>query len=939
MSAKGEQEESLLPSQPQQQVQPQLLSSTTNQVSALHSPSIIVNSEGMNVSDHHSGQQQISSGSRVAPIVGTSSSSSSSPPSTLMIGPPSSLVQEQQSTSMDAHNTTPNPSLDASQSVRTISSSSPNDNQHHSDTNPKNASSMSFLAKHLKSFSNNDIIHFLKKLPRHSHDPDRSHQSNTNTTLQSKSNSTTSTDVAVNPNNNLHDDVHALKKNIISDGHLSISSSLLQKSSNLSNTSQSTPEKDQQSKTRTMDDFLKNVGTKTSTSTINTPTSNIYSSSSEDEGGAYKESKIRKRRSSSSRMTSPSTLQTGEVKIKKIGLKTLYNMMVLQPSITDKVLPLLLIDVRSSEKDFIISPLSQTSPSHHPKASSSSSHGLTISEMSNILSSQIESEIPRPKHASSSSEQLHNSYVNLSIPSDSSDVNNNAGFLPTTSTTTRPRTLSNSSAVPMLNLHSMHSVNSHSQESLASPKTLHQLSPRSSSLGLSQHIQWSIHFYLPDYIIEHIPVDEVNKDNVLSIIHMIESTNTCIDKELYRTRFAWRKMSNVVVIGGSARDETRVKWLLRVLQLEGKSYNLYTLHSPLNYGHFEAKYPFSITSFDFVEFLLPSHIYKNIYLSGYRVISQERAIEVLLPRRIVIRNILNCAKECKCVIPDKLICNPNDPLEKSPQKFSYLHIRLDDHDPVFCYFTAEQMKESVMFINRAVKNNENILVHCQEGRSRSVTVITLFLMICVGWRVNHTLDFIKTHRPNMSVHSTYVRQLRAIEEYLLDKIEKIKYDNSDESIFDIEGIVKVESGQHISESDSEQPTLPTGPTLKSQSSMSSMLEYSSTDDSTNPNHSNLSSPGGGNRKSSRKLCEKLNVTLLYARLSKSTSTPQQQQDSPTTVMESPEFCSDEELLEQLLDEIGENVVNPFIKDLLETSSTVVTTSATTISPSKNSSQQ
>ncbi|KAG2382158.1 hypothetical protein C9374_005360 [Naegleria lovaniensis] len=887
-----------------------------------------VSSAEIMVTDHDIGS------SREGAVVGTSSSAS---PSTLTI-----LPQQLQHSEQLARNTTVN-TLDSSQHPMLTISTSSTDSQHHShsDSNQKNISSISFLAKHFKSFSNNDIIHFLKKLPHHGHsDSDRSQ----NTSLQSAQVKTgkehspkspkipkanpTSPDVTLDSNNN-YDESHTLKKNVISDGHLSISSSLLQQTSN---TSQSTPEKDHRSKTST-----------STSSTTKTPTSNIYSSSSEDEGGGNRESKIRRRRSSSSRMTSPNLSQTVEVKIKKIGLKTLYNMMVLQPSITDKVLPLLLIDVRSSEKDFIISPLSQTSPSH-PKASSS--HGLTISEMNNILSSQIENEISRPRHVSCSSEQLHNNYVNISVPSPPSDEHSNAGYLPTTSTTTRPRTLSNSSAVPVLNLHSMsHSSHSGSQESLASPKTFHQLSPRSSSLGLSQHIQWSIHFYLPDYIIEHIPVDELNKDNVLSIIHMIETTNTCIEKELYRTRFAWRKMSNVVVIGGSARDEARVKWLLRVLQLEGKSYNLYTLHYPLNYGHFEAKYPFSITSFDFVEFLLPSHIYKNIYLSGYRVLSQERAIDVLLSKRINIRNVLNCAKECKCVIPDKLICNTNDPLEKTPQKFSYLHIRLDDHDPVFCYFTAEQMKESVMFINRAAKNNENILIHCQEGRSRSVTLITLFLMICVGWRVYNTLDFIKTHRPNMSVHATYVKQLRAIEEYLLDKIEKIKYDNSnnsDESIFDIEGIVKVESGQHISESDGEQSTTTApGTLLKSQNSMASMLEYSSTDDSTNPNHSNLSSPGG-NRKSSRKFSEKMNVALLFTRMglksTLSSSSPTPQQDSPNTVIESPEFCSDEDILEQLLDEIGENVVNPFIKELLETSSTCCVTTTTTTSPSTNSSQ-
>ncbi|EFC39975.1 predicted protein [Naegleria gruberi] len=718
-----------------------------------------------------------------------------------------------------------------------------------------------FLTKRMKSFSNSDVLSFFKKPSPRSASPNNVHETNSSELLSSPSETEKISTTQLSKQENT----------------MSISSS----SVSYPTTTKLIPPKVKREKS----------------------TGNIYTSSSDDEITSTIQHQLQEKKRKS-RQIPP--LPLNETKIKRIALKTIYNMMVLQPSITDRVLPLILIDVRSSEKDYI----SKVSPTIGPQHNSHNS--FSVSEMSSILSSQIESELifdqMRPRSRSSAT--------------------------PPTQPIISPGTPLGTK-VPLLNISSI-SPDQKFKGIMGSPKSGYNtpvasplMSPRTSSLGISQHVQWSIHFYLPDHIIDHIPIDDLNKENVASIIHMIETSNTCIEKDLYKARFAWRKMSNVVVMAGSSRDEHRAKWLLRVLQLEGKSYNLYSLPHGLNFTHFEAKYPFSITSFDFVEFQLPTHIFKNIYLASYRVLTQERGIEVLIAKRLNIKRVLNCAKECKCVIPNKFLSedSPTKPVQNSSQtlsrsesfsktgistsqtpKISYLHLLLDDFDPKHCYFTAEQMKESVLFINQSLKNNENILIHCQEGRSRSVTIICLYMMINIGWKLSYSLEFMRSQKPTISVHPTFLLELQAIEDYISDKIEKIKGNStiSSDSLDNMEGMIKVDSILTIT----DDPEPPERYLLK----FTPLYEYSSTDDlsSVSTNASPRVSPRLiSNRKLKKSSVDKLNVSLIFNRAKSATlSLP----DSPLLLDPSTLYL-DDSVLSTFLDEIGHNVIRPFIENL------------------------
>ena len=98
-----------------------------------------------------------------------------------------------------------------------------------------------------------------------------------------------------------------------------------------------------------------------------------------------------------------------------------------------------------------------------------------------------------------------------------------------------------------------------------------------------------------------------------------------------------------------------------------------------------------------------------------------------------------------------------------PDKFKYLKIDLMDNEaqPIRKYFD-----ETNNFINNAIINGGNVLVHCHAGISRSTSIILAYLMKHKNMKFNKAFELIKEKRGKIQPNSGFILQLKAYEKEL-----------------------------------------------------------------------------------------------------------------------------------------------------------------------------
>ncbi|KJH41485.1 dual specificity phosphatase, catalytic domain protein [Dictyocaulus viviparus] len=96
--------------------------------------------------------------------------------------------------------------------------------------------------------------------------------------------------------------------------------------------------------------------------------------------------------------------------------------------------------------------------------------------------------------------------------------------------------------------------------------------------------------------------------------------------------------------------------------------------------------------------------------------------------------------------------------------------------PNFDILGGGQLSECVAYINDAVQCNGNVLIHCEAGVSRSVTVVSAYIMQKLKLTVEEAIDIVKKSRPLACPNSGFFRQLQIYEqlhyktdEYLLSQ--------------------------------------------------------------------------------------------------------------------------------------------------------------------------
>jgi protein-tyrosine phosphatase len=264
----------------------------------------------------------------------------------------------------------------------------------------------------------------------------------------------------------------------------------------------------------------------------------------------------------------------------------------------------------------------------------------------------------------------------------------------------------------------------------------------------SQHIRWSIHVDLSSIQTPQTE-QQLEVDEVTQILEYIEKK--CFRDKNSVGPFHWRRISSVVIYGDDCEEDIkRMNWLYRILVQEAKSKQIHVLKC--TYSSFIERFPYmsSISNhiqdtFELPTLILEKHDERNrLYLGSHRSANDSAWVN-----RLGIKYILNCAHECGCV------------LEETTGAPLYLHLPL--HDALEQEIPTDTFETAAKFVHDGLTSG-NVLVHCLEGRSRSVTITCAYLMIYHGWTVDQCLKFFAVQRPLARPNPTFIKILHSFEQ-------------------------------------------------------------------------------------------------------------------------------------------------------------------------------
>ena len=101
-----------------------------------------------------------------------------------------------------------------------------------------------------------------------------------------------------------------------------------------------------------------------------------------------------------------------------------------------------------------------------------------------------------------------------------------------------------------------------------------------------------------------------------------------------------------------------------------------------------------------------------------------------------------------------------------PEKIVYLQFPISDSPKtaILAFFP-----QAIEFIDSALSSEkQNVLVHCLGGRSRSVTIVTAYLMFRFNFKSDEALEYVKKKHENTFPNIGFIAQLKQFE-FCLEK--------------------------------------------------------------------------------------------------------------------------------------------------------------------------
>lgn len=140
----------------------------------------------------------------------------------------------------------------------------------------------------------------------------------------------------------------------------------------------------------------------------------------------------------------------------------------------------------------------------------------------------------------------------------------------------------------------------------------------------------------------------------------------------------------------------------------------------------------------------PVQILNYLFLAGEKVAGSRAVLN-----KYNIKCIVNAAIECE---------------NSFPNDFSYLRLELYDSCNQKCLF--ELFDKAIDFIHKARDLNQNVLVHCRAGQSRSATIVVAYLMKTLNFDLARAYSYVQRRRPAISPNLGFMGQLTLLDKEL-----------------------------------------------------------------------------------------------------------------------------------------------------------------------------
>jgi protein-tyrosine phosphatase len=111
--------------------------------------------------------------------------------------------------------------------------------------------------------------------------------------------------------------------------------------------------------------------------------------------------------------------------------------------------------------------------------------------------------------------------------------------------------------------------------------------------------------------------------------------------------------------------------------------------------------------------------------------------------------------------------NYNHLLRCEDNEITVLLINVSDHpksDLSYYFATSNE------FIEKALSDSAVVLVHCQEGMSRSPTLVIAFLMFHLRYSLKESICYVRKMRRSVNPNNGFMRQLLKYENELFDAV-------------------------------------------------------------------------------------------------------------------------------------------------------------------------
>ncbi|KAL4489447.1 hypothetical protein ABPG72_002743 [Tetrahymena utriculariae] len=153
----------------------------------------------------------------------------------------------------------------------------------------------------------------------------------------------------------------------------------------------------------------------------------------------------------------------------------------------------------------------------------------------------------------------------------------------------------------------------------------------------------------------------------------------------------------------------------------------------------------------------PNQIIPNMYLGSVgAALSKDVLVE------LNIKYVLTAMEEFK------------HPFQDIITEYKIIRIKDSKNENIINYF-----EESNEFIHKAISNNQNVLVHCFAGVSRSTSLVLAYLMKYQNKTLDEALNITKQARPVIQPNQNFLAQLKKYEE--LQKKENTEQQAKDQT--------------------------------------------------------------------------------------------------------------------------------------------------------------